>query len=255
MINTFSGWIYGHDVTDLNQNIPFDDGSGEVNATVTINSYTFQDFATAIQSAMNSVGSQTYTVTIDRNTRFITISAAANFDLLITTGATVGADLFSLMGFTGANLTGANTYTSDSPSGFIFTPQLKLQRYVDFDDEQSAVAATVNESGDGTIDSVTFGLNKFMTCDVQFQHDSQNNKVKWIKFDANGVSSLRSFMEYATTKKPLEFIKDLDNPTAIECVLESTSLSRSGTGFRLIENQRFRNYYSSGRLVFRSRAS
>jgi hypothetical protein len=85
-IETRSKFYYGHTVNEANLYINFDDGSGEVTAQLRAGSYSLTDYVTEVARAMNEVGGQEYTVTVDRSTRLITISASANFSILFLSG-------------------------------------------------------------------------------------------------------------------------------------------------------------------------
>lgn len=254
MINTYSAFNYGHTITELNRSIDFDEGNGPLIAQLAIGAYSLGDFVSQLSIALNEAGEEDYTVTLDRATRLITIASTASFDLLVTGGQTNTVSAFPLAGFTVSG-TGQNSYTGTLPSGLAFFPQVLLQDYVDFEDFQEASDSVVNESSSGNIETVSFGKNKFMECEIKYQHnDPAGNSPKWRRNDPAGVDNLRDFMVYATTKAPLEFIKDVNTPdTFVKCILDSAPSSRNGTGFRLREDRQFQGYFNSGKLKFRER--
>lgn len=256
MISTYSGWTYGHTITVDNQYIDFDEGAGELSAILNPGSYSLAEFVDEVARALNEAGGLTYTTSVDRATRKITISAGANFSLLITSGTFVNFSAFGLIGFSGADLSGSNSYEGNAASGSFFEPQFKLQDYISFDDEESAVDSTVNESGSGRIEVVTFGTQNFMTCNITLQNNYTQKVNGPIKNDPSGVSNLRDFLKYARTKGTMEFVPDIDSPsTFTKCILESTPLSGQGTGFRLNEliGRGLMGYFESGRLKFRKK--
>jgi len=255
-LSTISGFNYGHTVDEDNQSINFDDGSTTDLAAIEIGSYTLREFGDAIANALTGASDvQEYTVILDRTNNTFTISATSNFDLLIDTGAQKGVTAFTLMGFNGADLTGANSYTSDSMSGSQYVVQFPVSKYVDFDDIQKRTQSTVNESANGDVEVVSYGINNFMECNITLITDITGQGV--IRNNASGVSDARNFLVYATNKAPLEFVKDIvNNPTTdiTDCIIESTSEDKKGTGFRLKElyAKKLAGYFETGKLTFRA---
>ena len=86
--------------------------------------------------------------------------------------------------------------------------------------------------------------------------DIDQGNVGFIETDANGVSNLRSFMQFATQKNNFEFMPDRDNKAFFyKVLLESTEGNKDGTGYKLIElyDKGLPNYFESGKLVLRLR--
>ena len=108
MLSTMSKWYYGHYIDTTNRNLPFNDGTDKV-AILNVGDYTLTEFVTETSRALNAASSLTFTVSVDRSTRLITIAAGSTFELQTTSGAS--ANVFSLLGFSGADKTGTNTYT------------------------------------------------------------------------------------------------------------------------------------------------
>jgi hypothetical protein len=234
MINTRSSFIYGYTVGNSSFSIDFNEGGSELQASLNIGSYTFGEFADEISRQMNLVGGQEYTVTIDRDTRLITISAPGNFTLLVTTGTRSGVSAFGIAGFT-SDKTGSNSYTSDVITGTEFRPQFKLQDYVDFEDNQSAQAASVSVTAGNQVQVVSFGTEKIAEMNIKYQ-TNQSGRSSNIERDPQGVENLRNFLIFATTKSRFEFFKDRDNKASFtKVILESTPSSRDGVGFKLNE--------------------
>tara|TARA_Y100001973_G_scaffold94519_1_gene146635 strand:+ start:329 stop:1087 length:759 start_codon:yes stop_codon:yes gene_type:complete len=249
MLSTMSKWYYGHYIDTTNNKIPFNDGTDQV-ATLNVGDYTLTEFVTEISRALNAASSLTFTVSVDRSTRLITIAAGSTFELQTTSGTAVNA--FSLMGFSGADKTGADTYTGGAASGSEFKPQLKLQKYIDFGDEQIASYSNVAKSASGVVEVVSFGTDDFMTCEIAYQTNN-NTTGSAIENQANGLDNLRTFLQYAVLKRKMEFIPDRDTPgTFTKTILESTNASGSGTGYRLNEYLgSLPGFFSSGTLKFR----
>lgn len=253
MINTFSVFYYGFDVDGENNLIDFNEGGSELTAEVAVGSYTAEEFAVAVKTALDGAGALVYTVTFNRTTRLITIAASGTFSLLVSSGSHASNSAFGLLGFTGANRTGAATYTGNLVSGDMYEPQFKLQDYVSSEDLQQAVDATVNRTASGRVEVVKFGTEKFMECNIKFITDiSQDGGV--LKSNASGVTDARRFLRYLVTKGPIEFMPDIDDPTTFQMmILESTAENSTGVGYRLRElyDKNLPGYFETGRLKFR----
>lgn len=254
MINTFCKFYYGHTVDETNYALDFKEGAGsELNANVEIGEYTLTDFASAVSNALNETGALTYTVSVNRTTRIITISASGSFTLLASTGSRVGIGIWSLLGFS-VNTSSASSHAGTIASGSEWIPQFKPQDFVDFQDQQSSVDGVKRESANGSVEAISFGNRQIMDANFTFITDIGQSSNAVITNDASGVSNARTFLEYATTKADLEFIPDKNSPsTFTKCILESTSESKDGLGFKLKElyARGLPGYYETGVLKFR----
>lgn len=253
-LTTFSSFYYGYDITPDNNFLPFDEGSGELNAELAIGSFTLTEFASAIADAMTIAGTQVYTATVDRATRIITISSIANFTLLAGTGTTVPVSCFSLAGFTSSNKTGAATYAAQNPSGFEYRPQFILQNHIATSDWKSASSSTVNKTASGRVELIKFGDEQFMQCNIKYSTNLTQPSGSPIENQASGVTNLIAFMDWCRDKKPLEYMPDRATPATFEkMILESTPFSKDGTGYKLKEmyDMKLPFYFETGDLVFR----
>ena len=97
---THSKFYYGYEVTPAALYLDFDEGGGELTATLEIGSYTLTEFVAEVARALNEAGANTYTVTVDRATRIITIAADSSTDLLVEAGSHLGTTAWGLLGFT-----------------------------------------------------------------------------------------------------------------------------------------------------------
>lgn len=249
MLNTMSKWYYGHFIDQTNNILSFNDGTAKT-ATLNVGDYSLTEFVTEVARALNAASSLTFTTSLDRSTRLITIAGSSNFELSIASGAS--ANPFGLIGFTGSDRTGTNTYTGNVASGSEFKPQVKLQKFIDFQDEQIASFSNVAKSANGSVEVVQFGLDSMMTCEVVYQ--TNNNTIgSAIENQANGLDNLRTFLQYGTQKRKMEFVPDRDTPaTFTKCIIESTNASSTGTGYRLKEYLGTTpGFFSSGTLKFR----
>jgi hypothetical protein len=249
-LTTLSAWNFGHTITSNNQAINFSELADptELLGNIAIRDYTLGEFGDAIASAMNEVANQEYTVTLDRATRIFTISAPANFELLVTTGTQTAISAFALMGFT-TDRSGSNSYVGDVASGDQYITQYLLQNYVDFEDDEQANASTVNTSASGDIiEVVQFGTQNRMRCVMPFISDRPLGFLN--RTSTTGVSEAREFLRYITTKARIEFLPDVtDENTFTKCILDSNASSRDGTGYRL-QLDYTTDIFSTGELVF-----
>ena len=249
MLSTMSKWYYGHYIDQTNNILSFNDGTAKT-ATLNVGDYTLTEFVTELARALNAASSLTFTTSLNRTTRIITIAGSSNFELSIASGAS--ANPFSLAGYTGADRTGSNSYAGNLASGSEFKPQVLLQKFVDFQDNEIASYSNVAKSANGTVENVQFGTDSIMTCEVVYQTNN-NTTGSAIENQANGLDNLRTYLRYATQKRKMEFIPDRDTPaTFTKCIIESTNASGAGTGYRLQEYLgRMPGFFSSGTLRFR----
>lgn len=252
MINTFSIFYYGYDITPDNIFMNFNEGGSELTATLAIGSYSFTGLAEKIETALNAAGALTYTVTANRVGRTYTIAATGTFSLLASTGSQVATSPWSLIGFS-TDQSGASTYTG-TVSGSSYTPQFILQDYIPTTNWRSASQSTVNKTASGRVELIKFGDEEFMQCNFKWITDIAQPSGGPITNSASGVQLFRDFAAHLITKAPVEFMPDTAVRTTFETLLlDSTPDSKDGTGFKLKElyDQGLPGYYESGAYVFR----
>lgn len=117
--------VSSYTVSNSNNQLVFDEGGGDLTATVANGSYTASGLATAIKTAMDSAGS-TFTISYSTSTKKYTLAQTtpATFNLHCTN--TTNA-IWSLIGFsTSANKTGSTSYAADTAApavySHVFTP-------------------------------------------------------------------------------------------------------------------------------------
>lgn len=253
MIDTFSKFYYGHTITRNNRFINIDEGSGEISVELNPGSYTLSEFVTALAAALNSFGSLDYTVTVNRATRVLTINGSANFELLVATGSQSGSSAFGLMGFTGADRTGDDSYSGNLGSGSVYLPQFKLQSYVAPDIFEQSVSVVINKTAEGSVEVVSFGRENFIEMDVKFITNLEMDGFV-IKNNPQGLQSAIDFMKDITQKRRFEFMPSVDDSDNFyKVILESTPSNSDGTGFKLKElwDQNLRDIYETGILKMR----
>ena len=253
MIRTFSKFYYGFQVTQDERFISIDEGSGEILIEVSIGDYDSSELATAIQTALNANGTNTYVVSFDRSTRRYTISCDATFDLLIASSSALGQSIYGVIGFTGADLTGLTTYTGDSDAGSEYQPQFQLQDYVPSDIFKRSASSTVNKTAKGTVEVVRFGIEKFIELNIKYITDiPMDGKV--VKNNPNGLSDAIAFFDNITEKVKFEFMPDENDVNTFQTVLlESYPGFNDGTGYKLRElfAQNLPDYYETGLMRLR----
>ena len=254
MIKTFSSFYFGFNITANNQFLNFSEGGPELTAKIRIDDYTLTEIASEIENQLNNIGALTYTVSVNRSTRVITISASGTFSLLTGTGSQDGSSIFDEIGFTqSVDLTGSSSYSGESPAGDIYEPQFKLQSFVDPDTSQASVDAVVLEATDGSVETLSFGNAKFIEADIKFITNLPMDGLV-IKNNPNGLSDSIRFLEFITKKRKFEFNPDANNPSSFfKVILESTPGFRDGTGFKLRElfAQNLPDFYETGILTMR----
>jgi hypothetical protein len=254
MIYTWSKFLYGYTVPADGFYLNFNEGAGEITAELRPGKYSFTQLASEVSRALNAIGGQDYTVSVNRTNRTFTISAAANFSLLITSGANAGESVFTLIGFTGADVTGTNTYTSNNATGTIYSPQVRLQDFVSASDNSEYIQSTVNESSSGSIEIYSVGkISRF-----EFNLKYVNNHVEFdssiIRKNTNALSELRSFMDFCITRSQIEFMPDESDLATYHIIqLEKTQQSQNGVGYKIKEmlGMGLGEFYETGLLIYR----
>lgn len=251
MIYTKSSFWYGIEVTELTNHLIFQDNGPLIDKKIVSGGYSHADFALTLETYFNSNSEIDYTVTLDRNTRFLTIATSENFNLNF---ADSGTTIAGVMGFDAVNLTGQSSYTSQYPVGKIYSPQLELQSYVDFEDFEDNNKASVNVSASGVTEVVTFSSSRFMECNIKYVNNYEQRTDSPLDNDPQGIENLRDFMSYIIKKENIEFFADRDNLNSFKKVfLEKTPRSSKGTGYKLKElySKGLNGYYETGVLTFK----
>lgn len=253
-LTTFSAFYYDHNVDSLQSSLDFSEGGPELQASLNIGDYTLTELLTEVKQQMDNVGGQDYIVQVDRFTRIVTISAPGNFELLVDSGTRGDSSVFTLLGFTGSDRTGANSYTGNLPCGEAYFPQFILQDHIATANYREFIDPAVSISSAGEVEVVRFGDQRFLQCNIRFATDIPQPGAGPIENNPSGVADLRQFMEFITEKRKIEYMADRSNPETFEKLrLEATPEGDSGTSFRLKElyNQGAPGYFDTGVLRFR----
>lgn len=254
MINTFSKFHYGIQIDSDSNYLDFNEGTGQISAVLRNGNYTFDTLADEIEYQMNLVGTQAYSVTANRSTNKITITAASAWILMAGTGTNSANGCYTALGYNLSDTSSTVSHTADNAIGSEYFPQYKLQDYVSSEDSQSLRNESVMVSASGKVEVVYFGTDKMFEFNIKFATDIYQPSSGPITNNPSGVSDLRSLMEYCTNKYEVDFYPNKDDSTEhYRVVLESTPADSKGTGFKL-EEQYTRGlvgYFESGLLKFR----
>lgn len=257
MLNSYSSFRYGHEITNINNLFSFDEGSGELNAELRVGSYTLTDFASELSRAMNEVSEieNNYETTIDYENGLITVSGDANFSILLSSSTLLALSVFSLVGFTSTlDLSGANSYQGDSRSGKIYFTQYPIQDFVDLDERESLAAASINIPANGNfVETITYGDERILEANLKYVTDIPMAEGAPIRNRPNGKAELVDLLRSLIRKQPIEFCKDENDQISFnKLILEETSGNRTGTGYFLkrMRSQKLRDYFEI-KLTFR----
>lgn len=101
-------------ITTANQKLDFDEGGGELTATIVAATYTPTTLAAQIKTQMESAGAATYTITYSGKV-FRIANDGATLNLRCNTGTNVANGIWTTIGFaTTANKTGFTNYAGDN---------------------------------------------------------------------------------------------------------------------------------------------
>lgn len=251
---TKSKFYFGIEITQDNNTLDFDEGSGEISIIIPVGIYSPKQISDKIASLLTAAGTQTYLCVFNRSTRKLSISSVANFDILILSGTNASTTLYTVLGFTGGvDLTGSSSYIAPSVTGYEYVPQFYILDYVPLEHNVKSVQASINETGSGAIEIIRYGTKRFMECSIEL---ITNNKFLgdsiW-SYSSTGIEDTLRFLGYATQKSRVEFMPDgSDVASYSSLILESTESDSNGIGFKLLEQLEYGvGYYKTGKMVWR----
>lgn len=253
-LDTYSRFYYGYEIDESNQYLNFDEGGGELTALIEVGSYSLTDLLVAVESALNIAGAFTYTVTVNRTTRIVTLGSSSAVDWLFSTGAQSGISAHSLLGFPTSDILATTSAVGTSPCGSAYSPQYILQDHVATGNYRKAAFATVNKAASGKVQVQKFGTEKFMQASIRFSTNIPQPSGGPILTNPSGVEDLQAFMQHLITKAPVEFMPDASVPGTFETfILESSDEGQDGIGYKLKElyDKGIPGYFDTGILKFR----
>lgn len=252
---TRSKFYYGHSVSGDNNIIEFSEGGPNLLASITVGDYSLTDYLNEVGVALNEAGALTYTVSVDRVSRLITISATGTFELYPATG--LSGNAFTLLGYT-LDKSGTSSYEADTVTGSEYKPQFLLDVFVPSENSKKRIGSVRKNSASGRPEVVSFGQINFTSMNITYITDiDQGLNSDAIETDLSGVANARAFMDYITDIKTIEFMRDRNSPNLFEeLLLESTRESPSGTDYDLKElfSRGLAEYFETGKLIFRKTA-
>lgn len=253
-LDTYSLFYYDYGIT-TDVYIDFTEGAGPIKtAELYPGAYTLTDFATEVNRALNSASALTWSVSVNRLNRTLTISASGTFSLKGSSGPNVSNSAMPKLGLLSADYNNILTVTGD-PIGSSYSPAFPIQDYLPSSLNSKAYQAAVTKSASGGRVSVqSFGLEKFIKGNIKYVNNYQQPAGFKLKNDPTAVESLVAFLDYCITKGPFEFMVDINNRDSYEKVLlESTQTSSDGIGYELKEyyDKGLPGYFESGSLTFK----
>jgi hypothetical protein len=250
----YSKFYYGFEVTNQNKWLEFHDGIALRTAEIATGYYNSVTLIVEIIKQMKVVSGITFVVSFDRVNRQLTISHTSNFTLKVATGFHNAESLYELIGFTGADRTGASVYTSNVVAAKEYSPQLYLQSYKPTSQNRKSIDGMVNKTTNGRVEVIKFGNERFMSCQMDLITDIPQGPESHIVNNQNGVKDFIEFMEYCVEKGYVEFMENSDDPNIFQTLLlESTQENKDGLDYDLKElyDRGLPEYFSSGALKFK----
>lgn len=234
MIDTYSAFLYGFEITPSNRRLDFNEGSGEITATIAPGKYTAAQLIAEVQAALNDAGNFTYTVTFNRTTRKITIASSSAVTFLCSTGTNValGLSAYSALGFNATNRTSVTSALADNAIGSVYLPQYKLQDFVSHEDSRAQRFDTRTVTASGKVQIQTFGVDRFFEFSIKYATNIKQPASGPILNNSSGVNNLRSFMQWLITGAAVDFIPD---SAAVSTYHPIVLESNQGTEYKLTE--------------------
>lgn len=253
-IGTFSKFYFGTEITLKDSKIDIDEGSGELTGTLDLGVYSLTALAAELQQVLNAIGTDTYTVTFNRDTRIYDIVSTGTFSILIDTGTNSSAGAYPVFGFTGSvDLSSAASHTGDSGAGSEYVTQFPPQNFVAPDFRKEKGDASVNQTASGVVEVISFGDIRFIEMDLLFITDiKMDGKV--IGNNPTGVQDAIDFLTFAIKRGAIEFMPDRDTTsTFFQVILDKTPEDGKATKFKLKEEtgKNLPGIFRTGKLDFR----
>lgn len=253
-LNVHSMFFYGHKVDENNNLINFKEGAGpEKVAELPVGSYTLTKFLEIVVAALNAASSIDWAGSVDRTTRFVTLTSSGTASLLFGTGSTYLNSPAILLGFPQTDILNATSFVGSSGSGSEYRPQFPLQNYIPKNQNKKLVNAVTTKSASGDNVSVqSFGVERMIKANIKFITNQPTDGL--LRGNPQAVEEAQSFMDYIVEKNPIEFIENESEPDTFDRVyLESTGMGGDGTSYELMEyvDRNLPEYFETGLLTFK----
>lgn len=146
----------------VNDKLDFNEGSGELTATITAGTYIPTALATEIETQLNAVGSLLWTCTYDSDDEEFTISVESSSSILWNSGTNSSTTIGKAIGFdVMSDDSSATSFTSDYPYEIDYTDELATITATNFDEGSMVILKKSSSSASNTITlkDVTGNLN------------------------------------------------------------------------------------------------
>lgn len=242
-------FLYGLEVTELNNAIDFKGASDgpELQATLNYGPYSLSLLTEEVQRALQEADpDNVYSVTADRtyasNTenRIIISTLGSYLDLLFGTGSRIDTSSSELLGFNPSDYTGSTSYTGATTTGFSFIPTLTGYNYLGPDFIQKKEGA-LSIAASGEKEAIIFSTQRFIQVDYKYNPQ------------ADVIVDWQPFFNWATEQKPYDFTPEYTSPSSVYSVtLESTQADGKGMGYLMKEQlPSFPFLYETGMIKMR----
>ncbi|MEN0059510.1 MAG: hypothetical protein AAGB31_11795 [Bdellovibrio sp.] len=256
-LSSYSKIYYGPELTELKRSFTIKEDGIEKVAFLDPGCYLPSQFPLILQQAINAVSSQQYSVSLNRSTRLLTISAEGSFEVPLVSMFEDASNIASLVGFTqDADLTGSNSYTSLNPCCEEYAFQFPLQSYLSSRENASQIQAVKKKTITGIVEATSFGIERQVSFEAMYITDIVQDPRSIIRTKVEAVAGFLSLLDYCIRQEAIEFMEDENRPDVFEILtLASTEENQNGLGYRLIEeyDEGLPNYYRSGTLTFDKR--
>lgn len=178
-----------YNIDSLNNTILFNEGAGNLTATLPLGNYNITDLTSELKIQLDSAGLDTYTVTYDSKTMKMTISSSGTFSLLFNTSS---SEIWEILGFNKTDTNIASSHVGNNVIDLIrikyiqiIVPELGIIGHSTKTNQQYTFLIPVNENRSDIIhyfDNNDFNQIKHQKCkrlsflNVQLK-DQKNREV------------------------------------------------------------------------------
>jgi hypothetical protein len=256
LVSTHSVFYYGIQITADNRYINFKEGAGaEKLAVLPIGTYSHTKLSEIVAAALNLASALTWSVSISRVTRLMTINSSGTASLLWLTGTSVDKSAHTLLGYPQIDLNNLTTFVGALGVGKEYKPQYLLQDYKNKTEVQKLINATVNKSASKNVVSVQhFGVEQFYKFNIKYitNRDVRGSDA-FLKNNQSAVEEAKNFLQWITQKYLVEFMPDEDVRTVFDRMyLDTAAADSDGVGYELTEytNLDLPEVFETGLLTF-----